>query len=161
MRASLAARFAKVEEEIARNAEFNQEFMPSKRKRLRAKRWEFGSLDRENDEINSLARRAFDPMNVIYSNPRRRDAPEYDEISAPPPIDQPHRVRLPATTLPRPRARPAPRDDDIAFDFSPEPRARPEPPARGREVRQLSPPRISLESDCDRFIDEIDSFRRW
>jgi hypothetical protein len=37
----------------------------------------------------------------------------------------------------------------------------PEPPAKRREVRQLGPRRISLESECDRFIDEIDDFRRW
>ena len=88
--------------EISLQKRFNEELYPAPPKRIRKTRWDFDLLNQENQQIQEMARRAFDPANsFIPINSSRNygflDSEEYDYYQSKMklPISTPHRVADP------------------------------------------------------------------
>lgn len=162
MRKRLDKRLAAVEGEIAINENLNAEFAPRRPKKLKPTRWDFGALARENDYLNELARRAFDPMNGFTEFPKLE---KWDDSPCIPSIRVPHRighvfeVRRRNVDPPRYGAK------DVTYDslvIVPDSTSVP-------SYSRIQTPRATLsrssgtdlDETIDQFIDKIDEFQRW
>ena len=159
MKRRLDRRFAEVETEIAMNETLNAEFAPRRPKRLKPTRWDFGGLARENDYINELARRAFDPLNGFAECPkmgRRRDEPCVPAIQVPHRIGPVIEARRRNVEPPRYRAK-EPVYDSLTIIPDTTSYSRTRTPS----VTLSRSSGTNLDETIDQFIDKIDEFQRW
>lgn len=100
----LSNRCRTLENEIALQRKFNKELYPAPPKRLKKTRWNFDLLNQENQQIQQMARRAFDPANSFipitsssqnYDNLYSDDYTNYYQSKMKLPISTPHRVADP------------------------------------------------------------------
>lgn len=101
----LSDRCRTLENEIALQNKFNREFYPAPPKRIKKTRWNFELLNMENQQIQEMARKAFDPANsfiTIAPSSRNNDYQnmydydyDYYDSKMKLPISTPHRVADP------------------------------------------------------------------
>jgi hypothetical protein len=145
--------------------EFNNAFIPSVRRSVPSSRWNLSSLEGEHFRLNSFARQAFDPGFLFAAFPVPAADPRADLPR--PPIDHPHRI---SPTIPKKLPKAA-RKRSPDFDFPMEdliamsPRRRTSRSVRKAPASPKVEPKVAanveLDEDLDRFVDEIDTMRRW